>query len=169
MSAALAPLRLVRLPDRRPPVISPDDLVVDTRPNPYIQDSLALDFSRHASDDEFGPSPTRRSDLPAPEPIVRQLAQAFVEVMTGMRPPQQMSRWASPEVYAALCRRSVVAARRPKSSRKPPRVRSVRIQETADGVIEACAVVVYHDRVRAMALRIEGMERGWVVTVVQTA
>ncbi|MEI2826997.1 MAG: Rv3235 family protein [Dermatophilaceae bacterium] len=167
MTTAPAPLRLVRLLDRRPPVISPDDLVTDARPSPYIQDSLALDFRRRTPEDEDGPRPTPRRDLPDPEPIVRQLAQAYVEVMAGLRPPQQVSRWTSPEVYAALCRRSVIAARRPKASHRPAQVRRVRIQEPADGVVEAAAVVVHHDRVRAMALRVEGIERRWVVTVLQ--
>ncbi|HOF63725.1 MAG TPA: Rv3235 family protein [Dermatophilaceae bacterium] len=167
MTASPAPLRIVRLLDRRPPVISPDDLVTDVRPSPYVQDSLALDFSRRMSGDDGDPQPTPRRDLPDPGPVVRQLAQAFVEVMAGLRPPQQVSRWTSPEVYAALCRRSVIAARRPKSSHRPARVRRVRIQEPADGVVEASAVVVHHDRVRAMAIRVEGIERRWVVTVLQ--
>lgn len=167
MTTSPAPLRLVRLLDRRPPVISPDDLVTDGRPSPYVQDSLALDFSMRLVDDDAGPRPTPRHDLPDPAPIVHRLAQAFVEVMAGLRPPQQVSRWTSPEVYAVLCRRSVVAARRPKTSHRPARVRRVRIQEPADGVVEASAVVVHHDRVRAMAIRVEGIERRWVVTVLQ--
>ena len=63
MTTPPAPLRLVRLLDRRPPVISPDDLVTDARPSPYIQDSLALDFRRRTPEDEDGPRPTPRRCL----------------------------------------------------------------------------------------------------------
>ena len=84
--------------------------------------------------------------------------------MAGLRPPPQVSRWTSPEVYAALCRRAAVAARRGPASRRPAVVRRVLVQEPADGVVEACAVVIQHDRVRALALRMTGLDRRWVVT-----
>jgi len=43
----------------------------------------------------------------------------------------------------------------------------VRVQEPADGVVEACAVIVEHDRVRALAMRMTGVDRRWVVTQLQ--
>ena len=122
----------------------------------------ALDFL--ARDELFAHQLSARAELPDPAPLVAALAQAFVEVMAGLRPPPQVSRWTSPEVYAALCRRAAVATRRGPASRRPAVVRRVRVQEPADGVVEACAVVIQQDRVRALALRLTGLDRRWIVT-----
>jgi hypothetical protein len=165
MTSALASnprrVHVVPLPESRPPVVPPDE-VFATPASAFVQDSLALDF--RVDDEFFDHQATRRADLPDPTPLVTALAQAFVEVMAGLRPPPQVSRWTSPEVYAALCRRAAVAARRGPASRRPAVVRRVLVQEPADGVVEACAVVIQHDRVRALALRMTGLDRRWVVT-----
>ncbi len=149
------------LPESRPPVVPPDE-VFARRESEFVQDSLALDFL--ARDELFAHQLSARAELPDPAPLVAALAQAFVEVMAGLRPPPQVSRWTSPEVYAALCRRAAVATRRGPASRRPAVVRRVRVQEPADGVVEACAVVIQQDRVRALALRLTGLDRRWIVT-----
>ena len=120
MTSALASnprrVHVVPLPESRPPVVPPDE-VFATPASAFVQDSLALDF--RVDDEFFDHQATRRADLPDPTPLVTALAQAFVEVMAGLRPPPQVSRWTSPEVYAALCRRAAVAARRGPASRRP--------------------------------------------------
>lgn len=155
-------IQVVPVPETRPPVVSPDE-VFAVRDRGFVQDSLALDFYAFPPD-YVDQQLTRRTSRPDPTPVVTALAQALVEVMAGLRPPAQLSRWTSPEVYAVLCRRSTVAMRRGPSSRRPAVVRRVRLQEPADGVVEACAVVIHHDRVRALALRLTGVDRRWVVT-----
>jgi hypothetical protein len=165
MTSALASgprrVHVVPLPESRPPVLPPDEAYA-TRAVGFVQDSLALVF--RDPDELFDHQVTTRADLPDPKPLVAALAQAFVEVMAGLRPPPQVSRWTSPEVYAALCRRAAVAARRAPASRRPAVVRRVRVQEPADGVVEACAVVIHHDRARAIAVRMTGLDRRWIVT-----
>ena len=165
MSSALASsprrVHVVPLPESRPPVVPPDE-VFARRESEFVQDSLALDFL--ARDELYAHQLSARAELPDPTPLVAALAQAFVEVMAGLRPPPQVSRWTSPEVYAALCRRAAVATRRGPASRRPAVVRRVRVQEPADGVVEACAVVIQQDRVRALALRLTGLDRRWIVT-----
>ena len=165
MSSALASsprrVHVVPLPESRPPVVPPDE-VFARRESEFVQDSLALDFL--ARDELFAHQLSARAELPDPATLVAALAQAFVEVMAGLRPPPQVSRWTSPEVYAALCRRAAVATRRGPASRRPAVVRRVRVQEPADGVVEACAVVIQQDRVRALALRLTGLDRRWIVT-----
>jgi len=116
MSSALASsprrIHVVPLPESRPPVVPPDE-VFARRESEFVQDSLALDFL--ARDELFAHQLSARAELPDPAPLVAALAQAFVEVMAGLRPPPQVSRWTSPEVYAALCRRpqSPLAGARP--------------------------------------------------------
>jgi hypothetical protein len=46
-------------------------------------------------------------------------------------------------------------------------VRRVRICQPGDGIVEACAVVVDNGRVRAIALRMTGIDRRWVVSALQ--
>ncbi len=164
MSDLARRLRVLPPPETRPPIISPEELDA-VRQHDYIQDSLALDFD---PDDDTAPTLfTRRADRPDPEPLVRRLAQALLVVLGGPRPAPLVVRHTAPDVYAALCRRAAVAARRPPGPRRAAVVRRVRVQEPADGVVEACAVVVHQHRVRAMALRLAGLDGRWVVTVLQ--
>lgn len=167
MTTSVRPLRIRPLPHTAPPAITVDQITT-TLP-PYVQDSLALDYAGNPvevdEDDRFfDPQRTRGQDLPDPYAFSARLAQALVEVMAGTRPAPQVVRWTSPEVYAVLARRSLVAARRGLRGGRPPVVRRVRVSEVADGVAEVCVVVVHPDRVRAMALRLAGVDHRWVVT-----
>ena len=162
-------LRVLPLPRTDPPIISPDVIAMEltTTESPYIQDALAISYTpEYTPDDDryFDKQRSRSSELPDPNVFVPQLAQALVEVMVGARPCPQVIRWASPEVYAVLARRSLVAARRGLQHGRRPVVRRVRIHDIAEGVIEAAVVVVYPDRLRAMAMRLAGVDHRWVVT-----
>ena len=46
-------------------------------------------------------------------------------------------------------------------------VRRVLLCEPADGVVEACAVVLDNGRVRALAMRLTGIDRRWVISALQ--
>ncbi len=161
MSATPRLLRVLPVPQTAPPVLAVDEITTSTPP--YVQDALAVDFT--PDDDRFFERQrTHSHDLPDPHAFALQLCQALVEVMGGTRPAPQVIRWTSPEVYAVLARRALVAARRTLPHARRAMVRRVRVQETADGVVEVCAVVVHPDRVRAMALRMTGVDHRWVVT-----
>jgi hypothetical protein len=178
-STDAAPLRARPIPDPSPPVLA--DAAPEPAPDsPFVQGTLAFSLAT-VEDEFFGPQPTAARDLPDPQAWVANLAQALVEVMSGTRPAPQVIRWTSPEVYSAVAGRSAMAARRQavrhtgggSSPAAPPRaarravVRRVRICEPADGVVEACAVVVDAGRVRALALRLVGVDRRWLVTELQ--
>ena len=115
--------------------------------------------------DHFGPQPTARDALPDPQAWAGRMVQAVVEVLSGVRPLAQLVRWTSPDVYAGLQRRSA-AEPGPRPGRRAI-VRSVHVSEPADGVAEACAVVIAHGRVRAVALRLEGLDGRWVMTALE--
>ncbi|MEO7752561.1 MAG: Rv3235 family protein [Terracoccus sp.] len=151
-----------RIPRTAPQIISADEAYGEQPPS--TQQTLALDF-RVRDDEDFGRQPTRTSQLPAAHPFVAKLAQAIVEVVSGQRPAPQLVRHTSPTVYAVVARRAMVAARRqPSRARRAAVVRRVRVCEPADGIVEACAVVVSQGRVRALALRMEGLDGRWLVT-----
>jgi hypothetical protein len=173
--AAQAPsprLRVRPIPDICPPVIDSRTAAAPA-PSPFIQGTLAISFTDDydvASDPldrrYFGPQRTLSKNLPEPKAWVTSMAQALVEVMSGARPAPQVIRWTTPEVYSAVARRNAASGRRTMVARRAI-VRRVRICEPVDGVIEACAVVVDNGRVRALAMRVTGVDRRWVVSALQ--
>ena len=174
-SAARTPsarLRVRPIPDISPPVIDSRAARLPT-PGPFIQGTLAIRFADDydaAADPQdrryFGPQRTSSESLPEPRAWVTSMAQALVEVMSGARPAPQVIRWTTPEVYSVLARRNAVSGRRTVAARRAI-VRNVRICQPADGVIEACAVVVDNGRVRALAIRMTGVDGRWVVSALQ--
>ena len=157
-------LRVSPIPRREPPRITADE-AFETPPTAgaaYVQGVLAL--SDPDDDGFFDRQPTARVQLPRPDAFARSLGQALVEVMWGARPSTQVVRWTTAEVYAVVARRSLVAVRRGLRGGRPPVVTGVRVCEPADGVAEAALVVIAGGRVRALALRLEGLDGRWVVT-----
>jgi hypothetical protein len=172
---ALRRIAVRAIPDLSPPIIDPRTVMLQN-PSPFIQGTLAMDFRgdydavQDANDpqgrDCFGPQRTFSRDLPEPKAWVTHMAQALVEVMSGARPAPQVIRWTTPEVYSVVARRNAVSGRRSIVARRAL-VRRVRICEPVDGVVEACAVVVDNGRVRALAMRLTGLDRRWVVSELQ--
>lgn len=136
---------------------------------PYVQDALAVDFAAASDEQIFGPQITRACDLPDPHEWAAHIAQGLVEVMHGVRPPSQVMRWTSPEVYAIVARRGSRAARRQADRSSAHRTRVVRVHvcEPAADVVEAAVVLVDSGRVRALALRLVGRDHKWVVEALQ--
>lgn len=159
------PLAVRPIPPTAPARISADEAWA--APQALVQDALALDFfPPDPEGTEFDRQPTRRSQLDDPSPFVAKMAQAIIEIVAGQRPAPQLIRHLTPPVYSVLARRSLVSTRRQAAGegRRPAIVRRVRICEPADGIVEAAAVVLSHGRVRALALRVEGLDGRWMVT-----
>lgn len=159
----LSRLRVLPIPQTAPEV-GPAPAFEAQPAQRFVQGTLAVDFDPEHSGAFFGPQPSRSADLPEARGWAAQMAQALVEVMTAARPAPQVVRFTSPEVYAALTRRATAAARRGASGGRRAVVRTVLTCEPADGVVEACAVVVQGDRVRALALRMTGVDGRWLIT-----
>jgi Family of unknown function (DUF6459) len=131
---------------------------------PEVATSLRLvDLPRGG---DAGPEPRRpptgSARLPDPHRWSARLAQGIVEVLHGHRPLQQLVRWTDESVYAMLARR--LAARRPRTGSRPL-VRSIRVCEPRDGVVEVSVVVEAGHRCRALAMRLEGLDGRWCCTV----
>lgn len=126
---------------------------------------------RRTPDDDFGPRRTPRASLPEPQPWASRLVQAIVEVTSGVRPVAQLVRWTTTDVYATLQRRiarnEMLNQRTPTGRRVGAIVRSIHVDEPADGVAEVCAVVQHGARCRAIALRLEGFDGRWQCTALQ--
>jgi len=175
--AAPAPLRLMRAPVADPPY--DDELPPGA---PWVDGSLALAFPPSGEpvslrlvppaclDDDFGPQPTARADLPDPRPMTRRLTQAIAEVLAGARPAAQLARYATLDVLDHLERSTGRLGQLGPVGRGTPMrpvVASVHVSEPADGVAEVCAVVDTGPRRRAMALRLEGLDGRWRATELQ--
>lgn len=120
--------------------------------------------------DEDQPRPrTPADELPRAHPVARALLQGLLEVLAGVRPLAQLQRATSVQLYAELERRvqerRVQAAAQPAGTRPMTgAVRSVHVQQRADGVAEVCATVQRGDRMGALALRLEGVDGRWCCT-----
>lgn len=177
-SAAIPPLQVLPAP-RLAPAGIPLPTHAEGRAErtdgraPYVQDALAVDFAAASDEQLFGPQPTRACDLPDPSLWASHIAQGLVEVMHGVRPPSQVMRWTTPEVYAVVARRGSRAARRRTThgdratSAHRTRIIRVRICEPAPDVVEAAIVLLDAGRVRALALRLVGRDGRWVVEALQ--
>ncbi len=117
----------------------------------------------------FAPQRTSSDDLPSPEPFVMNLTRGVLEVFAGVRDVDQLARWLTEDAYRKLVTRANLATRA-RSARGVPATRtvhqimSVHQSSPADGVVEAVVIVRGPARTRAVALRLEGMDRRWRAT-----
>jgi hypothetical protein len=109
---------------------------------------------------------TRRDLLPDPQPCTERLAQVIVEVLAGDRPADQLTGIATLEVLRFLARRAGQLGGKRGARRQRPRVASVRLSEPCDGVVEASAVINTGKGMRALALRLEGIDGQWRCTAI---
>lgn len=108
--------------------------------------------------------------LTDPAPLLASLARGAIEVIAGVREPEQLGRWLTEEPYRNLVTRANLAARARSARGLPAKhptyaVRSVRHSSPDDGVAEAVIIVDMPPRTRAIAIRLEGMDRRWRATV----
>ncbi|WP_119698171.1 Rv3235 family protein [Microbacterium halotolerans] len=107
--------------------------------------------------------------LPDPAPLLDRLARGAIEVIAGVREPEQMARWLAEKPFLSLIARANLAHRarsaRNQTARHPTYVvKSVRVSSPEDGVAEGVVVVQMPSRSRAVAIRLEGIDRRWRAT-----
>lgn len=130
--------------------------------------------SNAATADEisFGTTRTSTTDLPQPVEFAHTICQGIVDASCGRRQVGQIARYLSGSVAHQISRRAHLARRLQQNIRaqnRPQLVRSIHVCEPTDGVAEVSATVAYHDRVRAVALRMEGLDGRWQVTALSIA
>jgi hypothetical protein len=125
---------------------------------------------RRISDDDpfFAPQPTPRTALTDPAQHGARILRAVFEILGRRRPLNQLLPWTSEDVYEEVTAWVYRAMRADPSPPSPPdSVRSVRVSEPADGVAELTAVVHLQGRVRAVVLRLEGVDGRWRCTLLR--
>jgi hypothetical protein len=121
---------------------------------------------RFVPDEFFGQQPTSTAALPDPRPLIENLTRCVVEVLAGARDLEQLSRWVTDDVYRHLLKRVVLSSRArqvkgQKASRPVFTLGSITLCEPADGIVEAVVIVRGRARTRAVAIRLEGLDRRW--------
>lgn len=121
---------------------------------------------RFVPDEFFGLQPTPTAELPDPRPLIENLTRCVIEILGGARDLEQISRWVTDDVQRHLLKRVVLSsrARQAKGQRAQRPVftlGSTLICEPADGVVEAVVIVRGRARTRAVAIRLEGLDRRW--------
>jgi len=108
-------------------------------------------------DPDFAPIPTSANALPALSDWNRTLILSVLEIWAGKRSPNQMARWCHSKVYQELVKsvrtQSVVG-----------KLRKIHIREPLDGLCEAIATVRFNERLRSIAIRLEGVDGRWLCT-----
>jgi hypothetical protein len=120
-------------------------------------------------DEFFAPQRTSSSALPEPEPLLRNLTRGVLEVLAGVREIEQLARWLTEDAYRGLLTRANLAtrarsARGVAATRPVHAILSVRTCIPADGVVEAVVIVASPARTRAVAIRLQGIDRRWRAT-----
>ncbi len=131
------------------------------------QSELAVDFRTCDEDPEFGPQGTPRAALPDPARWCHRLLVGLLETWSGLRPPGQIEGCFTLELRDRIRRAHTIAVRRGSGRSHPTRVLRIRVCEPVDGVAEVSAVVHDRGRVRAVALRLNGCDGRWRVTVLE--
>ncbi|MFX0539213.1 Rv3235 family protein [Ornithinimicrobium sp. Y1847] len=159
-------LRIVPAPRTDPASSGPDWGERERPPAPesFVQGTLAVDFQDSEHDAFFGPQLTRSRELPEPQLWGRRMVQAILEVQDGTRGADQLGRWVIPDIKERARRRGALARRRGRRTHRPPIIRTMLCSEPADGVCELSLVVWADGRIRALAVRISGVDGRWLVT-----
>jgi hypothetical protein len=127
--------------------------------------------ARFVPDEFFGHQPTGRDALPNPQPLIENLTRCVIEILAGARDLEQISRWVSDDVYRHLLKRVVLSTRARQAKGRPITrpafsVGSMSLCEPRDGVVEAVVIVLGRARTRAVAFRLEGLDRRWRATAI---
>ncbi|WP_183086546.1 Rv3235 family protein [Mycetocola zhadangensis] len=121
------------------------------------------------SEGYFGHQATPTEQLPPPEPLLENLTRCVMEVLRGARDIDQLGRWISEDVYKHLLKRQLISARA-RQVKGVPATRPVLVigrittSSPRDGVVEAVVMVYEKPRARAVAIRLEGVDRRWRAT-----
>jgi hypothetical protein len=108
-------------------------------------------------DVEFAPKPTSAADLPDIHEMTFQFIHNVLEIWAGRRSASQVQAMCHHLIYADLQRKAG-------QQKLVGRIRKIKVTEPLDGIIESTVTVRYDDRLRAVAIRFEGLDGRWLCT-----
>lgn len=110
---------------------------------------------------DVGVTMTATAALPPARATAAALTRAVLESLSDCRPLEQLRPHCAPDVFAGL---QLAERLGPRGS---THLVTARVCEPADGAVEVSAVFRCADRVRAMAMRLQGVDGRWRITVLQ--
>lgn len=134
----------------------------------YLQEQLEVELEP-AIGAEVDYRSTPAAELPDVAHLVTRLLPALLEVMAGVRPLSQVSKWLAPGLRGRIADHHTVALRRGLRPMHPPRIRRVHVCVVHESAVEVSVVVAHQGRVRACALRLSGVDGRWLVTALEMA
>ena len=105
----------------------------------------------------FEPVPTSASELPELHSWTMKFAISVVEIWAGRRQPAQLISRCHRHIYMQLLKQVG-------SQSEIGKIRSIHQNEPLDGICESTVTVRYGDRLRAIAIRFEGLDQRWLCT-----
>jgi Family of unknown function (DUF6459) len=121
-------------------------------------------------DDQYYLTDAELAALPDPMPLLPAIATLVVEVIAGARSVDQVASLVSDQVYERL-RGKITQRYRMESNGRPPlmpkfAVGKVRTDSPRPGIIESVVLITTQQRTRAVAIRLEPINRKWKATSV---
>lgn len=121
--------------------------------------------------DYFGEQYSKTIELENPDPLLKMLAPAVVEVMAGVRNISQLAAVLSDDVYQRLRDKAISVAQNRVRSGLPLKAPMISVgalqrKDPKDGVIESVVLVKSQTRTRAVTIRLEGINHRWRATAV---
>ncbi len=105
----------------------------------------------------FEPVPTSASELPELHTWTMKFAVSVIEIWAGRRQPAQLISRFHRHTYMELLKQVG-------SQKEIGRIRTIHQSEPLDGICESTVTVRYGDRLRAMVIRFEGVDKRWLCT-----
>lgn len=152
-------------PDARPPCQSWQPRLVEPSAQPTLLDE--------PDPLPYAPTPPGRPaagrDAADARGWAAALAAAVIQVVQGLRPIAQLTRWVDEQALAEIALRRRQAGSAGLRSGRPGVVRSVRVQHPVPSVAEVCAHLALGTRSVAMAFRLERAGDRWLCTALELA
>lgn len=108
-------------------------------------------------DPDMARKPSPLKDLPDLQDWVGKYVVSLVEICGGKRPVQQLSRWTHRITYQHLL--TLIGSWKPL-----PKIRKFYISEPLEGIAEVTITLRFDQRIRALVLRFEGVDKRWICT-----
>jgi hypothetical protein len=108
----------------------------------------------------FEPVPTSASELPDLHTWTMKFAVSVVEIWAGRRQPAQLISRCHRHIYMQLLKQVG-------SQKEIGRIRTIHQSQPLDGICESTITVRYGDRLRAMVIRFEGVDKRWLCTALR--
>jgi len=122
-------------------------------------------------DDRYYLTDAELAALPDPAPLLPAIATIVVEVLAGARGVDQLASLVSDQVYEKLRTKISQRTRLESGSARPPlmpkfAVGKIRTDSPRAGILESVVLITTQQRTRAVAIRLEPINRKWKATSV---